>query len=56
MIAQAGELEDKARRRGIVADDKAIFDFYDRRIPAEVTSARHFDSWWKKARTVRRTC
>ncbi len=52
LLAQAGELEDKARRRGIVADDKAIFDFYDRRIPAEVTSARHFDSWWKKIRAV----
>src|SRR5581483_8239201 len=22
----------------------------DQRIPADVTSARHFDSWWKKAR------
>ena len=27
-----------------------MFAFYDRRIPADVTSARHFDSWWKKAR------
>jgi ATP-dependent helicase HrpA len=52
VLAEAGELEDKARRRGIVADDAAIFDFYDRRIPAEVTSARHFDSWWKKARAA----
>src|SRR6185437_11144377 len=25
---------------------------YDRRIPAEVTSARHFDSWWKKAKAA----
>jgi len=52
VLAKAAELEDKARRRGIVADDKAIFDFYDRRIPAEVTSARHFDAWWKKARAA----
>ena len=44
------ELEDQARRRGIVADDAALFDFYDRRIPEDVTSARHFDSWWKKTR------
>ena len=47
---RGGGLERKARRRGIVADDAALFDFYDRRIPASVTSARHFDSWWKKAR------
>ena len=47
---QAEELEHKARRRGLVADDRVVFDFYDARIPKTVTSARHFDSWWKKAR------
>ena len=52
MIADAEELERKARRRGIVADDTALFEFYDRRIPAEVTSARHFDTWWKKTRAA----
>jgi ATP-dependent helicase HrpA len=52
MLAQASELEDKARRRDIVADDSAIFDFYDQRIPKDVTSARHFDSWWKRARAA----
>ena len=50
LLEEARELEDRARRRGIVADDAAVFDFYDRRIPADVTSARHFDTWWKKAR------
>jgi ATP-dependent helicase HrpA len=50
LLADAEELERRARRRGIVADDAALFGFYDRRVPAEVTSARHFDSWWKKAR------
>jgi ATP-dependent helicase HrpA len=49
---QAEELEHKARRRGLVADDSAVFGFYDRRIPATVTSARHFDSWWKKTRVA----
>ena len=48
----AEELERKARRRGLVADDRAVFDFYDQRIPTEVVSARHFDSWWKKARAA----
>ena len=45
--AEAEELEHKARRRGLVADDRAVFDFYDARIPKTVTSARHFESWWK---------
>jgi ATP-dependent helicase HrpA len=50
LLEEARDLEDKARRRDIVADDAAVFDFYDRRIPRDVTSARHFDAWWKKAR------
>ncbi len=48
----AEELERKARRRGLVADDAVVFDFYDRRIPATVTSGRHFDAWWKTARVA----
>ena len=52
VLDEAASLEQKARRRGIVADDTVLFDFYDRRIPASVTSARHFDSWWKKTRAA----
>src|SRR5487761_1832117 len=52
LLEEAGELERKARRRGIVIDDAALFGFYDKRIPADVTSARHFDTWWKKARAA----
>ena len=50
LLDEARDLEDKARRRGLVADDAVLFDFYGQRIPKDVTSARHFDSWWKKAR------
>jgi ATP-dependent helicase HrpA len=50
LLEEARDLEDRARRRDIVVDDTAVFDFYDRRIPKDVTSARHFDAWWKKAR------
>jgi ATP-dependent helicase HrpA len=51
-LADAEDLERKARRRGLIADDSALFAFYDRRIPAEVISARHFDTWWKQARAA----
>ncbi|GAA5184808.1 ATP-dependent RNA helicase HrpA [Rugosimonospora acidiphila] len=44
------DLEHRARRRDILVDDEALFEFYDRRIPADVVSGRHFDTWWKKAR------
>jgi ATP-dependent helicase HrpA len=50
LLEEARDLEDKARRRGLVADDAVLFDFYDQRIPKDVTSTRHFDTWWKKAR------
>ncbi|GAA0638530.1 ATP-dependent RNA helicase HrpA [Sporichthya brevicatena] len=44
------ELEHRSRRRGLVVDDETLFAFYDARIPADVVSARHFDTWWKKTR------
>jgi ATP-dependent helicase HrpA len=50
LLAEAAEIEQRARRRGLVAGDDALFEFYDARVPADVVSARHFDAWWKKAR------
>ncbi|KAA0023355.1 ATP-dependent RNA helicase HrpA [Antrihabitans cavernicola] len=44
------ELEHRARRRDIVVDDAALFEFYDERVPAEAVTARHFDTWWRKTR------
>ena len=53
---EAEELEHKARRRGLVADDSAIFDFYDQRIPKTVTSARHFDPGGRRPAPPTRPC
>jgi ATP-dependent helicase HrpA len=50
LLAETEALEDRARRRDILVDDEALFDFYDQRIDAEVVSARHFDAWWKRTR------
>ncbi|HVT66813.1 MAG TPA: DUF3418 domain-containing protein, partial [Trebonia sp.] len=50
LIAEAGELEQRMRRRGLVAGEDALFEFYDQRVPRNVVSARHFDAWWRKAR------
>ncbi len=50
LLAELEELEDRARRRDLIVDDDEIHALYDARIPAEVVSARHFDSWWKKQR------
>ena len=44
------ELEERTRRRDLLYDDEAVFDFYQRRIPAEITSQRLFETWWRTAR------
>lgn len=50
LLGEVEELENRARRRDILVDDETLFAFYDGRIPADVVSGRHFDSWWKAAR------
>src|SRR5690606_2493828 len=51
LLEEAERLEARARRRDLVLDEDALFEFYEERVGPEVVSARHFDSWWK---TVRR--
>jgi ATP-dependent helicase HrpA len=47
---ELAEVEERTRRRDILLDDEAVFAFYDKRVPADVTSTRSFESWWRKAR------
>ncbi|WP_428447685.1 ATP-dependent RNA helicase HrpA [Photobacterium nomapromontoriensis] len=49
LLQEVEELEHKSRRRDILIDDDALFDFYDQRVEHTVVSGRHFDTWWKKA-------
>jgi ATP-dependent RNA helicase HrpA len=48
LLDDVEELEQRARRRDILVDDETLFGFYDQRIPAEVVSGVHFDSWWRR--------
>jgi len=50
LLAEATELEHRVRRRGLVVGEDELFAFYDARIPSDVVSAQHFDTWWKQAR------
>jgi len=50
LVRRLSELEARARRRDILVDDETLVDFYDARLPAEIVSAQHFDSWWKQMR------
>ena len=49
-LADAEEVAARTRNLGALADDEVLFAFYDDRIPADVVSTRHFDTWWKQAR------
>lgn len=50
LLDDVEELEHRARRRDILVDDETLYEFYDERVGPEAVSARHFDTWWKKAR------
>jgi ATP-dependent helicase HrpA len=53
LVDDVENLEDRARRRDILVDDDTLFDFYEQRVPADIVSTAHFDSWWKQARKDR---
>jgi ATP-dependent helicase HrpA len=53
LLEEAAELEHRARRHDIVVDEQTLFDFYDARVPPEVVSGAHFDTWWKQERRTR---
>jgi ATP-dependent helicase HrpA len=54
-LAEVAESERRARRRDIVVDDETLFALYDARIPADVTSGRRLEAWWRKEFRVDKT-
>ena len=49
LLEAVSELEHKRRRHDILVDEQTLFEFYDKRLPADIVSTRHFETWWKKA-------
>ncbi|MGQ0576395.1 MAG: ATP-dependent RNA helicase HrpA, partial [Pseudonocardia sp.] len=47
LLDDVEDLEHRARRRDLVVDAETLVAFYDARIPADVVSGRHFDTWWR---------
>ena len=58
-LARNGEFLERIRRMAArvrrleLIDDEMLFEFYDDRVGDDVTSIRHFDTWWKAARRDR---
>ncbi len=48
--AELAELEQRARRRDLTAENQALHAFFDHRLPDDITSAAHFDAWWRTMR------
>ncbi len=53
LLADIARAEERLRRRDLLVDDETLVAFYDERLPADITSTRHFDSWWKHERLRR---
>ncbi len=49
-VAEVEALEARARRRDLLATEAARAAFFEERVPEDVVSGRHFDSWWKQTR------
>jgi len=45
--AELGDLEARTRRRDILAGDEAVVAFYEARVPADVSTTRGFEKWWR---------
>ncbi len=52
---EAARFQARARRDDLIVEHQAIFDFYDRRLPAEVTTGPEFNRWWKVERRTNGT-
>jgi ATP-dependent RNA helicase HrpA len=44
---ELGEVEERTRRRDILAGDEAVVAFYEARVPADVADTRTFERWWR---------
>ncbi|MBC3414287.1 ATP-dependent RNA helicase HrpA [Pseudomonas sp. SWRI51] len=47
LLEQLDELEAKARRRDILADEETLYAFYEARLPAEIHQTATFDAWYR---------
>jgi ATP-dependent helicase HrpA len=48
VMDEARRLENRGRRRDLVAGDEVLFDFFDERVGPDVVSGDGFDWWWRR--------
>ena len=47
-MATVRALEERVRRRDLLAGEEVLFDFYDSRLPADITGGNRFERWWRR--------
>ncbi len=55
LVRELEELESRTRRRDILVDEQALFDFYNERLPHNITTASSLQSWLKRHPDAERT-
>jgi ATP-dependent helicase HrpA len=45
LLSEVARLRDKARQSDMLADDEALFQFFDRRVPSNVVNGKTFETW-----------
>ncbi|WP_313220406.1 ATP-dependent RNA helicase HrpA [Stutzerimonas nitrititolerans] len=48
LLERMDELEAKARRRDILADEETLYAYYEARLPADIYQTTSFESWYKR--------
>jgi ATP-dependent helicase HrpA len=47
LILEVEELEHRARRQDVLVDDRALYAYFDAKIPVDVRDARSFEHWYE---------
>lgn len=50
VIDEVEHVEDKLRRRDLLVDSSVLEEFYDKKLPEDILTQRHFDKWWQQKR------
>ena len=53
LVDEVRAMEHRVRRGDLLVGDDVLLDFYDERVPSDVTSGRHFDRWWRDEKARR---
>ncbi len=55
LVREIEDLESRSRRRDLLVDEQALFDFYDARLPADIFTASRLAAWLKKDPAAEKT-